>query len=138
MAFGDDEDISGLFDLKIQKAKMPEFFMQESMFYKYCRTNKKLKAKWDRNFLDMELLGGNVSQLNSMFQELFGPNFKVLLIGTGAVTDAGYPFWESHTQNPFQKNWDSLVLLEELKQISDKNEGQVNIKNRFLKGFGNG
>jgi hypothetical protein len=112
--------------------------MRESKFYKYCRGNKKLKAKWDLNFLGMELLGGNVSQLNSLFQELFGDNFKVLLIGTGAATDAGYPFLESHTQNPFQKNWDSLLLLEELKQISDKNEGRNNIKKIFLKGFGNG
>ena len=90
-------DILNLFDFRIQRAKLPEFYVSASEFRIYNPNNILTKKILTDNIFGKNLLGGNCNQLNKTFKNLLGPKFKVLMIGDSPITDCGYFLWNLNT-----------------------------------------
>ena len=132
-------NIMDIFDFRIQRAKLPEFYVSAAELSQFKTNGRFEKEKLSDNIFGKNLLGGNLNHLNNVFKKLFGPKFKVLMIGDSPITDCGYFLWKMNT---LVNNWEFVLIMNELKDLEasknpiDKNSNMW--PQQFIKGFGNG
>jgi len=73
-----------------------------------------MKEKLSDSIFGKNLLGGNLNHLNKVLTDLFGPKYKVLMIGDSPITDCGYFLWKMNT---LVNNWEFVLMMNELKDL---------------------
>ena len=122
--------INQIFELRIQDANKPNFFLEDNPYYT-CSPyfEDRVKNDWDGCFIkaneNVYLLNGNVNELNNYFESLYGPDFKVLIIGSDIKSDLVYCLHDIRPQN-----WNCIFLNDQLRHIEEKlDASEIDLEN---------